>query len=415
MVKKTLLAAALLFSAFAFSQNYVHQVLILNEGYYDFSASQQVIPVSVASYDPSSQTYTSVATINNVRFGSSIVSTDNAFYVAADTLLLKYDKDNYQLLDQETIIGIRKIAEHNGQLVITRGELGGLPHYVEVRSAADLSFQYAITPADGLSWSCEGIHIENDIAYLAINNAFDWGNLVGKVGRLDLNSGTYLGAIDLGANGINPERVMYKNGKILTVNNKDFSGSSISTVDELSANLDQTADISASSGCGASVLADDFVYFQEYALGKVSRFDPQTSSILDTLVATDSYYGMENSPIEQVIYATKTDFVSTGEIIVLDYNGNVITTVTAGVSAGNLAIDERMSTSVAQLELEELEIRIQDEQVYLPYQAAYSIFDLRGQLVLSGQANGSAGVSLSNLATGTYTVVQKGASARFFK
>ena len=52
------------------AQNYVHQVLILNEGYFDYQTNQIMEPVTIGSYNPNTQTYTTIDTINGARFAS---------------------------------------------------------------------------------------------------------------------------------------------------------------------------------------------------------------------------------------------------------------------------------------------------------------------------------------------------------
>ena len=55
------------------SQQYLHQVLILNEGYFDFSLNQTVVPPTIGSYDPISEVYTTLDTLTNSRFASDMI------------------------------------------------------------------------------------------------------------------------------------------------------------------------------------------------------------------------------------------------------------------------------------------------------------------------------------------------------
>ena len=80
------------------SQSYVKQVFVLNEGYFDYTLNQIVEPVTIASYDPLSSTYTLVDTLNGARFASDLIIDDNFIYIAADNMLYKYDKDSYNLI-----------------------------------------------------------------------------------------------------------------------------------------------------------------------------------------------------------------------------------------------------------------------------------------------------------------------------
>ena len=68
---------AILLGAFiaqvSFAQNYVHQVLVLNEGYLDYTTNQSVVPPTIGSYDPVTQIYTTVDTISGARFVSDMI------------------------------------------------------------------------------------------------------------------------------------------------------------------------------------------------------------------------------------------------------------------------------------------------------------------------------------------------------
>ena len=68
--------------------------------------------------------------------------------LAADSFLLKYDADNYTLLDQAIVHGIRRFAIWNDEIICTQGEVGGLPHYCEVRDRNSLGLLYSIPATD---------------------------------------------------------------------------------------------------------------------------------------------------------------------------------------------------------------------------------------------------------------------------
>src|SRR5690606_23776128 len=118
----------------------------------------------------------------------------------------------------------------NDMLLLTRGELGGLPHYFEARDKNSLALLHVISPAEGLVYSAEDILVAGGKAYLAVNNAFDWADLQGRIGTVDLATMVYESEVDLGPEGLNPEKLMLHEGAIYAFNNKDFSGSSISKV-----------------------------------------------------------------------------------------------------------------------------------------------------------------------------------------
>ena len=53
------------------AQDYVNQVLILNEGYFDYVTGTIVEPVKIGTYDPINATYEEVAILEDMRFRSS--------------------------------------------------------------------------------------------------------------------------------------------------------------------------------------------------------------------------------------------------------------------------------------------------------------------------------------------------------
>src|SRR5438128_4392090 len=79
------------------AQNYyVHKVIVLNEGHYDYVNQVQTVPVTVGAYDPSMHVYAVFDTIQNARFASHVMIDGSSIYVAADSQLIRYDADSYQ-------------------------------------------------------------------------------------------------------------------------------------------------------------------------------------------------------------------------------------------------------------------------------------------------------------------------------
>ncbi len=423
---RSLLSCALLAAALGTqAQLQVHQVFVLSEGYYDFfGEGGQVIPVTLGSYDPATGTYQTVATITGPRFGSDVLVHDGSVFVAADDRILRFDADSYQQTGSALVQGVRKLAIWDDALLITRGELGGLTHYFEARDKNTLDLLWTLTPQDGLTMSAEDVVVVGDKAYLAVNNAFDWSNLAGKVGVVDLLTHTYTNEIDLGTNGTNPEKLFVVDGMLHTFNNKDFTGSSISTIDLGAASLTYTNDVALNSGCAASAYAAERIYFMEYSQNELARYDVASASVLDTLGGSPAVYGLVEDPINGVLYATTTDFFSTGEFHVLDMEGQVISTVPAAISAGNMDLDLRMSTGVSVPRMPAVQVfpdpASEELFVTLPAGATkqVDVLDATGRRVSSHRvaAFPAQRIDVSMLAPGTYLLRAEGAApARFTK
>lgn len=424
MYRRSILALALATALWANAQLHTHQVVVLNEGYFDMATQTQVQPVTLGSYDPATAEYSTVATIPGVRFGNHVAVDNGVVYVAADHKLLAYDADTYALLDEAEVQGIRRFAFGNGLIVITRGELGGLSHYCEVRDKATLDLLYTVDLSQ-LPYSAEGVVVAGDKAYLAVNNGFDWANLVGYIGVLDLTTGSWEGLVDLGAEGLNPEHLMVKDGAVYSLNNTDFTHASISKLAQAGGALEYTTTVAASSGCGSSALVEDKVYFMEYAQGKLNRFDLATATVLDTLEASPATYGLLEDPHNGVLYGTTTDFFSSGELHVMDLQGNVLSTVAVGVSPGHLALDERSATGVHELATASLtafpspaqdvvNVVVADGQVPM----AAVVLDPAGRTVAASLQRMAGGYRLQvdGLNAGVYTVrLGDGRTVRFIK
>ncbi|MBP7512983.1 MAG: T9SS type A sorting domain-containing protein [Flavobacteriales bacterium] len=424
MYRSFLLASALAAASFANAQQYVHQVLVLNEGYFNFNTQMQEVPVTLGSYDPQAGTYTAVATIADARFGNHVGVDGDFVYVAADHRLLKYDANSFALLDEAEVVGIRRFAFWNDAIVITRGEVGGLSHYCEVRDKNTLDLVYIIGTAD-LPYSCEAVEVVGDKAYIAVNNGFEWGNAVGKLGVLDLSTQTWETSIDLGENGLNPENVMVVDGAVYTFNNKDFTGSSVSKFSIGGSGLDYTNDVALSSGCGSSAKTENRIYFMEYAQNLLNTFDLATATVADTLEGSPATYGLIDDPINGVMYGTTTDFFSSGELHVMDYTGAILSTVAVGVSPGKLALDVRNSTAINEASAGAMSIFPNPTEGAVTVRAnalragePITILDASGRCVLNARANvvGVAQLDVTGLANGIYTVRSaSGITTRFTK
>jgi Secretion system C-terminal sorting domain len=425
MYRSFLSCAALAAALFLNAQQEVHQVIVLSEGYYDnFGGGGQLVPVTLGSYDPEAGTFQTVATLTGPRFGSDVIVDGSSVYVAADDRIVRFDADSYAETGLVLVQGVRKLAIWGEKLLLTRGELGGLDHYFEVRDKNTFELLWSIEPNEGLTMSAEDVVVVGDLAYLAVNNAFDWANLAGRVGVVDLIAESYVDEIDLGANGLNPEKLFVTDGVLHTFNNKDFSGSSISAIDMGSSLLTYTNDVASNSGCAASAYAAEKIYFMEYSQNELARYDIATATVLDTLSGSPAVYGLIEDPINGVLYATTTDFFSTGEFHVLDLNGQVTSTVAAAVSCGNIALDIRTSTGIAPVAATRLALypNPATEEVFIGLPATgkviLEVLDASGRVVRSQikASTTTQRISIADLAPGCYTVRAEGyAPARFTK
>lgn len=349
-MKKALLALVAAFGISAVSaQNYVHRVVVLNEGYFDyFGSNTQIVPVTVGVYNPATKNYSVIDTIENARFGSDVKIYGNKIYVAADSLLLAYDKDTYALLQSTVVKGVRKMAFWNNRVLVTRGDVTKFNSYFQIYDTTSLVFVSEIDTISGPKYASEGVAVVGDSAYVAINNGYDWGNEVGKIGSINLSNQSYFAETDLGVDGKNPDNLMVDNGKLYTLNNKDFATpASISSFD-ISSKLVSTKNLPITGGCGTSAFAVKYVYYQEFGSTTTPRFDVTTETVVDTIASDKSFYGLIEDKINSQMYATTTDFFSFGKMYMMSYNGVISDSVDVGVSPGNIALDIRSVVGISE-------------------------------------------------------------------
>ncbi|NBR16161.1 MAG: hypothetical protein EBU01_16520, partial [Crocinitomicaceae bacterium] len=262
-MKKMLLVFGLGLTTFAQAQSYVNQAIILNEGYFDYTNNVIVEPVTIGTYNPATQVYSIVDTLENMRFGSDIVISGNYYYVAADTKIFKMDLNTHQEVASVSCPGVRNLGIYQNKLVATRGEYQiTYDSYLHVYDAANLTLIQAIDTVAGPKWAAQNIVMDGAVAYIAVNNGYEWGNEKGIVGKLDVSTLTYGNEIDLGPNGTNPDNLMKSGDFLYTVNNKDWSGASVSKIALLNPSAETVNLASAGTGCGTSALVDENIVYQ---------------------------------------------------------------------------------------------------------------------------------------------------------
>ena len=336
------------------AQDYVHQVLVLNEGYFDYTLNQSIEPVTIGSYNPVSQQYIIIDTIQGARFASDLIIDDSHFYVAADNMLHKYDKSTYNLLASQQIDGIRNLAIWNDKIIITRGDYDNttfLPiffnSYFQVFNKSDLSFYLELDTTIGPKWATQNLIINGDNAYVAINNAYEWGNEKGIIGVVNLNTFSYLNEIDLGSSGKNPDNMVLEGDYIYTINNKDWSNSSISQVSLLTYSSATINLASVSAGCGTSCLRDGKINYQISGDTLLYEWDILTLPSTGTsLGLNQNFYDLSYDEINNLLYASTTDYSTYGHINIYNQNNSLTHSFQCGISPGTIAFDIRNTTGI---------------------------------------------------------------------
>lgn len=327
---------------------YVHQAVIVNEGSYDYVNEKQIVPVSVGSYSPETGIYHVFDTISEMRWASDALIDDKYIYVAGDTPLNIYNKDNYTREAQLIIKGVRKLAFWNDNILVSRMSGAGYGAYFQAYDRNTFSLEFELDTVNGPAYSSEGMVVLNDTCYLAVNNAFHWGNYKSLLGLIDMKNRQYVSQIDFGTDALNPDNVMVQGGKIITLNNRnwDSTGSSITVFDVADRTFQNFMINASAGGCGSSVAAFDHVYYQKYtAEDSLLRFNVSTKSTESLAENVPGYlYGMAADTINNLIYATSTDYYSYGKAYLMQNNGALLDSFSVGISPGSIALDIRVLT-----------------------------------------------------------------------
>ncbi|MEY4571346.1 MAG: hypothetical protein RLZ10_550 [Bacteroidota bacterium] len=415
-MKKVLLTVGLFLSVFAQAQNYVHQAIILNEGYFDYQTNEILVPVTIGSYNPANQSYQVVDTLEGMRFGSDVLIDGNFYYVAADSKIFKMDLNTHQELASANCPGVRNLGIYQNKLIATRGEyLTTYDSYLHVYDATNLSLIAALDTVQGPKWAAQNIVVDGSSAYIAVNNAYEWGNEKGIIGKLDLNNLTYGSEVDLGPDGKNPDNMFASNGIIYTVNNKDWSGASVSKL-PIGSTIPTTTNISSAiTGCGTSALRDDKLVYQISMESTLNEFDLSLMNNVGPLSGhTINYYELAQEPISGNLYASETDYFSFGKVHLFDAQNNELSNFDAGVSPGTIVFDVRpLSSSLNELSKTiSLYPNPTSDLIHISGAGNKTIYDLSGKIVIESS---SEEISVAHLLSGAYILEMNGAKAFFVK
>ena len=416
-MKKMLLVIGLGLTTFAQAQSYVNQAIILNEGYFDYTNNVIVEPVTIGSYNPATQVYSIVDTLENMRFGSDIVIAGNYYYVAADTKIFKMDLNTHQEVASVSCPGVRNLGIYQNKLVATIGEYETtFDSYLHIYDASNLTLIQAIDTLAGPKWAAQNIVMDGALAYIAVNNGYVWGSEKGIVGKLDLATLTYGNEIDLGPEGKNPDNLMKSGDFLYTVNNKDWSGASVSKISLLNPSAETVNLASAGTGCGTSALVNENIVYQVSGETTLNEFNYAAMNNVGPVAGINlSFYELANDEVNNLLYASSTDFFSYGRVYIYDSNNEEVRNFNVGISPGTIVFDVRASVGLDEL--------ASSFNVY-PNPATTELnitSELEGSVIVRNSLGQEVIVSnvkqlnLSALSAGTYTVTFNGAVQKFVK
>ena len=359
-----LFLVALGFSSLAQTE-VLYGVWVLNEGVQDWNTGEMIVPASVGVYDIENAEYSEVVTFEDANFTTNILIENGSAYVGADNKIIKIGLDSGEVEAEVEVQGVRMLAFHDGVIYMTRGDADPITwasvefdSYFLWFDAETLEQIGQLSAEEGIGYSCDGISIEEGNAYVAINNGFAWSQEVGIVGVYDIESEEYE-EYDLGEDGKNPAHIKVVDGGVLTVNNTDWSATSLSRVDleqlgseENSLNTEFVDGVVA--GCNAaSVIGDELIFQVSGEMGMRKALASDLSPVEEMWgPAEDNYYRMSVNPLNGEVYATVTNFSADelGEVHIINSEGQLLGSFEAGEVPGSIAFDIRSVESVFDLD-----------------------------------------------------------------
>ena len=280
-----------------------------------------------------------------------------------------------------------------------------------------MSLIVAIDTAQGPKYASQNIVVDGSSAYIAVNNGFDWGNEKGFVGKLDLNTLTYGNELDLGPDGKNPDNLVKVGSFLYTVNNKDWSGSSVSKI-ALDGTSNSTVNIAtASTGCGTSALRDDKLVYQISMENTLNEFDINLMNVVGPVNGHSlSYYELAQEPVSGNLYTSETDYFSFGKVHIFSSNNDELTSFDVGVSPGTIVFDVRPISAGLVNEVLSFGISPNPTEGLFTIEniqeGDYFVTDIAGKLIINGKITDNQQVDLSNVLPGYYIVnVSNGTSS----
>jgi hypothetical protein len=283
-----------------------------------------------------------------MRFASDLVIDGNFYYVAADSKIFKMDLNTHQEVASVSCPGVRNLAVYQDKLVATRGEyLTTYDSYLHVYNVTDLQLIQAFDTVNGPKWATQNIVIDGTTAYLVVNNAYEWGNEKGIIGQLNLSNLSYGNEVDLGPDGKNPDNLIKFGSALYTVNNKDWTGTSISKFDLVTATPSTVNIANAITGCGTSALRDDKITYQISSEIVLNNFDLVGMNNDGPVSGANlNFYELAQEPISGQLYASTTDFFSTGTVFIYDAFNTELHQFNTGISPGTIVFDIRSAAGV---------------------------------------------------------------------
>jgi hypothetical protein len=313
--------------------NYTKQIIFVNGG--DFGNADDY--VTVASYDPETQTTTEFGTIYTQSVQDVIVSNGFA-YVAAQDSIVKFNIDTYEKLVSVAAQGINQLAT-DGNVLIASFWYPVTENFVRIFSLDDLSL---ITNIEGVSGEAAGILINDGVALVAVPGG--WGSTTGKIASIDIVEHTLLSEDDYGSFYSGIGYFGYWNDNVISFMKTAWGDSTanIASFDNEGNVLTETTFTDAVLANGSGLILESFYVELNNGIAAYNMNSDEMNMIVEPLISSIAASTIDT--LNNLIYLTTTDFFSTGDGFIYDLDGVQTGLFDAGISAQAIAVDYRLNS-----------------------------------------------------------------------
>lgn len=304
-------------------------------------------PPSLGRVDLTSFAYQEVLSFEDAGYATDLEIQDDAAVVVLENRVVKVDLTSGQIVADTELLGAQEAALlEDGTVVVTRGGLDdawqplNLTSHLVWLDGDDLGLEGELLPTEGPTLPSQEIMVVDGKVYIAVNNGWAWGQEAGRLGCWDVEEGTY-SEWDLGEGAENPVALHVLDGDLFTVNNGDWSGTSVTraSLGDLSSPTTVALD-GVSVGCNASAFVDTKLAVQISGENGLRLLDGPSMVWEEGAVLNadaPSAYSLITHPTYGWTCAGVTDYVTFGEIQIRTAEGEWLATVPVGVAPGSLA------------------------------------------------------------------------------
>ena len=343
--------------AAATSSIFAQEVFVLCEGAVDFASGEVLEAPRLGRFDAAEEVpvFETLHIFEGHAFAvdAQLASDGQEILVSAEDTVYRMDATTGEILAQQAVEGARQLHVHGDRIFVTRGDYDGqsvlFDSYLVALDAETLTWEadWAADALVGPAFSTEAMAVVDGVLHIGINNAFAWGEEVGLVGRLDLETGAY-DEVDLGPEGLNPVHVLDMGDAVVTVNARQYEATSLSRV---TAGTDAvTATVAATTaGCGAAARIGEDILFQVYGEGHFRRADGMALTDAGSWPGNGTaVYSMAVAEDGRILLGN-TDFIGSGHVEVRQADGALMHTVETGIAPGRIVLSPTVN-SVGNLE-----------------------------------------------------------------